>query len=136
DNTDRNRTSPFAFTGNKFEFRAVGSAANCAEPIMAINTIVAHQLKLFKIEVDELIEKGLSKDEALFNVLRDYIKTSKNILFEGDGYSKDWEIEAERRNLRNLRTTADALRIELEPKFMDVFIQNGVLSKVEIEARN
>jgi|26BtaG_2_1085354.scaffolds.fasta_scaffold00031_41 glutamine synthetase len=136
DNTDRNRTSPFAFTGNKFEFRAVGSAANCAEPIMAINTIVAHQLKLFKIEVDELIEKGLSKDEALFNVLRDYIKTSKNILFEGDGYSEEWKIEAKRRNLRNLRTTADALRIELEPKFMDIFIQNGVLSKVEIEARN
>lgn len=136
DNTDRNRTSPFAFTGNKFEFRAVGSAANCAEPIMVINTIVANQLKLFKQEVDQLIEKGLSKDEALFNVLRDYIKTSRNILFEGDGYSKDWEEEAERRNLRNLKTTADALKIELEPKFMDLFIQNNVLSKVEIEARN
>src|SRR5690606_3306676 len=94
DNTDRNRTSPFAFTGNKFEFRAVGSSANCAEPIMGLNTIVAHQLKKFKAEVDKLIDKGFKKDEAIFNVLRDYIKTSKKILFEGDGYSGDWEVEA------------------------------------------
>jgi len=136
DNTDRNRTSPFAFTGNKFEFRAVGSSANCAEAMMVINTIVAHQLKLFKTEVDKLIEKGLKKDEAIFNVLRDYIKTSKNILFEGDGYSKDWEKEAAKRKLSNLKTTPEALKIELEPKFMDLFVNNGVLSKVEIEARN
>jgi len=136
DNTDRNRTSPFAFTGNKFEFRAVGSSANCAEAMMVINTIVAHQLKLFKIEVDKLIEKGLKKDEAIFNVLRDYIKTSKNILFEGDGYSKDWEKEAAKRKLSNLKTTPEALKIEMEPKFMDLFVNNNVLSKVEIEARN
>lgn len=136
DNTDRNRTSPFAFTGNKFEFRAVGSSANCAEPMMVLNTIVAHQLKAFKKEVDALIAKGLKKDEALFNVLRDYIKTSKQVLFEGDGYSDSWEKEATKRGLRNLRTTPEALKIELEKKFMDLFIDNAVLSQVEIEARN
>lgn len=136
DNTDRNRTSPFAFTGDKFEFRAVGSSANCAEPMMVINTIVANQLKLFKKEVDALIKTGLKKDEAIFNVLREYIKTSKNIIFEGDGYSKTWEIEAEKRGLRNLRTTPEALKIELEPKFMELFIQNGIFSQLEIKARN
>src|SRR5690606_1993383 len=136
DNTDRNRTSPFAFTGNKFEFRAVGSSANCAEPMMVLNTIVAHQLKKFKSEVDGLIEKGLKKDEAIFNVLRDYIKTSRNILFEGDGYSGNWEKEAAKRKLKNLKTTPEALQLELEPKFIDIFVQNGVLTKREIEARN
>lgn len=136
DNTDRNRTSPFAFTGNKFEFRAVGSSANCAEPTMVINTIVAHQLKKFKSEVDALIEKGLNKDEAIFNILRDYIKTSKPILFEGDGYSKEWEKEAEKRGMRNLRTTPDALKIEMEEKYMNLFMDNKVFSKKEIEARN
>lgn len=136
DNTDRNRTSPFAFTGNKFEFRAVGSSANCAEAMMVINTIVAHQLKKFKAEVDVLIEKGLKKDEAIFNVLRDYIKTSKTILFEGDGYSKEWEKEAAKRKLSNLKTTPEALKIEMQPKFMNLFVENAVLSKTEIEARN
>ncbi|HLV23475.1 MAG TPA: glutamine synthetase III [Moheibacter sp.] len=136
DNTDRNRTSPFAFTGNKFEFRAVGSSANCAEAMMVINTMVAHQLKLFKTEVEKLIETGLSKDEAIFNVLRDYIKTSRNILFEGDGYSPNWEKEAAKRKLKNLKSTPEALKIEKQPKFMDLFVKNGVLSKVEIEARN
>lgn len=136
DNTDRNRTSPFAFTGNKFEFRAVGSSANCAEPMMVINTIVANQLKKFKSEVDSLIEKGLKKDEAIFNVLRDYIKTSKHILFEGDGYSKEWEKEAAGRGLNNFRTTPESLKVELEPKNTEVFIKNSVLSKVEILARN
>src|SRR5690606_39075383 len=136
DNTDRNRTSPFAFTGNKFEFRAVGSSANCAEAMMVINTMVAHQLKLYKTEDEKLIETGLSKDEAIFNVLRDYIKTSRNILFEGDGYSPNWEKEAAKRKLKNLKSTPEALKIEKQPKFMDLFVKNGVLSKVEIEARN
>lgn len=136
DNTDRNRTSPFAFTGNKFEFRAVGSSANCAEPMMVLNTIVANQLKDFKLAVDGLVQKGLKKDEAIFNVLRDYIKTSRNILFEGDGYSGNWEKEAAKRKLSNLKTTPEALKIELEPKFMNLFVENSVLSKVEIEARN
>ncbi len=136
DNTDRNRTSPFAFTGNKFEFRAVGSSANCAEPMMVLNTIVAYQLRRFKEEVDKLIEKGLKKDEAIFNVLRDYIKTSRNILFEGDGYSGNWEKEAAKRKLRNLKTTPEALEVELEPRFIDIFVKSGVLTKREIEARN
>lgn len=136
DNTDRNRTSPFAFTGNKFEFRAVGSSANCAEPMMVLNTIVAHQLKKFKIEVDELIHKGLMKDEAIFNVLRDYIKTSRNILFEGDGYSDNWEKEASKRKLRNYKTTPEALKLELEKKYLDIFVENGVMTQRELEARN
>jgi len=136
DNTDRNRTSPFAFTGNKFEFRAVGSSANCAEPMMVLNTIVAHQLKKFKTEVDKLIEKGLKKDEAIFNVLRDYIKTSRNILFEGDGYSGDWEVEAAKRKLNNMKTTPEALQSELNPKYIDVYVKNNVLTEREIEARN
>lgn len=136
DNTDRNRTSPFAFTGNKFEFRAVGSSANCAEPVMVINTIMADQLKKFKIEVDNLIEKGLKKDEAIFNVLRETIKTSKHILFEGDGYSSEWAKEAEKRGLNNFRTTPEALKIELDKNYMELFIRNSVLSKVEIQARN
>lgn len=136
DNTDRNRTSPFAFTGNKFEFRAVGSSANCAEPMMVLNTIVAHQLKKFKTEVDKLIDKGLKKDEAIFNVLRDYIKTSRNILFEGDGYSGDWEVEAAKRKLNNMKTTPEALKSELDPKYIDIYVKNGVLTEREIEARN
>lgn len=136
DNTDRNRTSPFAFTGNKFEFRAVGSSANCAEPVMVINTIVAAQLKLFKNGVDGLIEKGLKKDEAILNILRDYIKSFRNILFEGDGYSKKWEEEAKERKLNNYRTTPEALKVELEPKYMDLFINNSVFSRLEIESRN
>lgn len=136
DNTDRNRTSPFAFTGNKFEFRAVGSSANCAEPVMVINTIMADQLRKFKIEVDNLIEKGLKKDEAIFNVLREIIKTSKHILFEGDGYSSEWAKEAEKRGLNNFRTTPEALKIELDKNYMELFIRNSVLSKVEIQARN
>src|SRR5690554_3438314 len=100
DNTDRNRTSPFAFTGNKFEFRAVGSKANCANPMTVLNTIVAKQLKDFKISVDELINaKKMKKDDAIFNVLREYIKESKRILFEGDGYGEAWENEAAKRKL-------------------------------------
>ena len=95
DNTDRNRTSPFAFTGNKFEFRAVGSSANCAVSMTTLNSIVAKQLMDFKTEVDALVEKkGLKKDEAIFNILREYIKQTKAVLFEGDGYSEAWEKEA------------------------------------------
>lgn len=136
DNTDRNRTSPFAFTGNKFEVRAVGSTANCAEIMTVLNTIMAEQLKKFKGEVDQLIEGGLKKDEALFNVLRDYISSSRAILFEGDGYSDEWVKEATSRGLRNLVTTPEALAIELEDKYVKVFENNDILSKREIEARN
>ena len=100
DNTDRNRTSSFAFTGNKFEFRAVGSTANCANPMTVLNSIVARQLIDFKSEVDALIAtKGLKKDEAIFNVLREYIKTSRNILFEGNGYGDDWQSRSRKKRL-------------------------------------
>jgi len=137
DNTDRNRTSPFAFTGNKFEFRAVGSTANCANPMTVLNTIVAKQLKDFKVEVDKLIQgKGLKKDEAVFNVLREYIKASKNILFEGNGYSDEWAKEAKKRGLSNNKTTPVALKARISKKAIDLFEEMNVMSKVEVEARH
>ncbi len=137
DNTDRNRTSPFAFTGNKFEIRAVGSSANCAEVMTVMNSIVAKQLQSFKVEVDTLIlEKGLKKDEAIFNILREYIKVSKNIMFEGDGYSEEWAEEAAQRGLNNLKTTPEALKKELDKKFVDLYEELGIYTHREIEARN
>ena len=137
DNTDRNRTSPFAFTGNKFEIRAVGSSANCAEVMTVMNSIMAKQLIDFKAEVDALIEKkGLKKDEAIFNVLREYIKKSKSIMFEGDGYSMEWEKEAKKRGLGNYKTTPEALKKEMEKKFVDLYEELGVFTHREIEARN
>ncbi len=136
DNTDRNRTSPFAFTGNKFEIRAVGSSANCAEVMTVMNSIMAKQLQVFKVEVDTLIEKGLKKDEAIFNVLREYIKVSKNIMFEGDGYSEDWALEAEKRGLSNLKTTPEALEREMDDKFIALYEDLGIYTHREIEARN
>ncbi len=136
DNTDRNRTSPFAFTGNKFEFRAVGSSANCSNAMTTLNTIVAKQLKDFKNEVDILIEtKDMKKDEAIFNVLREYIKVSKNILFEGDGYSKAWEIEAKKRGLSNFKTTPEALKARASKQALDLFSEMGILNHIEVEAR-
>jgi glutamine synthetase len=136
DNTDRNRTSPFAFTGNKFEFRAVGSSANCANPMIVLNTIVAHQLQAFKIEVDKLIKsKKLKKDDAVFNVLREYIKQSRNILFEGDGYSDSWAKEAQRRGLSNTPKTPDALKARISEKTISLFGEMGVMNKVEVQAR-
>lgn len=137
DNTDRNRTSPFAFTGNKFEFRAVGSSANCAEPMTVLNAIVAKQLKTFKSEVDQLIDnKNLKKDEAIFNILREYIKECKHIMFEGDGYSEEWATEAEKRGLNNLRTTPEALKQELDPRFIALYEELGIYNHREFEARN
>ncbi len=136
DNTDRNRTSPFAFTGNKFEFRAVGSSANCAKAMTIVNTIVAQQLKDFKKDVDNLIEnKGLKKDDAIFNVLREYIKESKRIRFEGDGYSEEWVKEAKKRGLSNLKNTPEALRAQITPLAKEVMIQNGIMNDTEIMAR-
>ena len=136
DNTDRNRTSPFAFTGNKFEFRAVGSNQNCAIPMTVLNTIVAKQLIEFKTDVDALIKlKKLKKDDAIFNVLREYIKTTKNILFDGDGYSDSWQKEAARRGLSNLKTTPEALRIRLDEKIINLFDSMGVMNPVEQKAR-
>ncbi|WKD86063.1 Glutamine synthetase [Polaribacter huanghezhanensis] len=137
DNTDRNRTSPFAFTGNKFELRAVGSWANCAGPMTVLNTIVAKQLKDFKIEVDALIEKkSLKKDEAIFNILREYIKASKKIRFEGNGYGEEWEIEAVKRGLSNNKTTPEALKEKKSKKTIALFEEMGVMSKIETEARH
>ncbi|WP_031428203.1 glutamine synthetase III [Flavimarina sp. Hel_I_48] len=136
DNTDRNRTSPFAFTGNKFEFRAVGSTANCAKPMTVLNTIVANQLIQFKNEVDKLIDKkGLKKDEAIFNTLREYIKASKKIRFEGDGYSEAWIREAAKRKLSNNRTTLDAIKIQIDPKTIKLYEKMGVMNATEINAR-
>ncbi|PQJ76036.1 glutamine synthetase III [Polaribacter gangjinensis] len=136
DNTDRNRTSPFAFTGNKFEFRAVGSWTNCAIPMTILNTIVAKQLKDFKKEVDVLIDdKNLKKDEAIFNVLREYIKQCKKIRFEGDGYSESWEKEAKKRGLSNNKTTPEALKVKISKKVIDLFQEMEVMNSIEMEAR-
>ncbi|RZJ73130.1 MAG: glutamine synthetase type III, partial [Flavobacterium sp.] len=136
DNTDRNRTSPFAFTGNKFEFRAVGSSANCANAMTILNTIVAKQLKDFKKEVDALIEeKDMKKDDAIFNVLREYIKETKSILFEGDGYSEAWEVEAEKRGLSNFKTTPKALKAKVSEQTLALFEEMGVMNHKEVEAR-
>lgn len=136
DNTDRNRTSPFAFTGNKWEFRAVGSKANCANPMTVLNTIVAKQLMEFKIAVDALIkEKKMKKDDAIFNVLREYIKDSKRILFEGDGYSEAWEKEAKKRKLSNHKTTPEALKAKVSKKAIDLFKEMGIMTEVESKAR-
>lgn len=136
DNTDRNRTSPFAFTGNKFEFRAVGSSANCANSMTTLNAIVAKQLRNFKAEVDELIDKkGFKKDEAIFNVLREYIKKTKNILFEGDGYSEIWEKEAQKRGLSNNKTTPEALKAKISNEAVSLFEELDIMNRVEVEAR-
>lgn len=136
DNTDRNRTSPFAFTGNKFEFRAVGSSANCSNAMTTLNTIVAKQLKGFKVEVDALIDsKKMKKDDAVFNVLREYIKQSKKILFEGDGYSEAWEKEAAKRGLSNFKTTPEALKTRVSKQALNLFSEMGIMNHVEAEAR-
>lgn len=135
DNTDRNRTSPFAFTGNKFEFRAVGSAANCASPMVVLNTIMADSLKQFKTEVDALIEGGDKKEIAIMQVLRKYIADSKAIRFEGDNYSENWAKEAEKRGLSNLKTTPEALERFLADKAKDLFVNNGIYTNRELEAR-
>ena len=136
DNTDRNRTSPFAFTGNKFEFRAVGSTANCANPMTVLNSIIAQQLIEFKKEADALIDKkGLKKDEAIFNVLRDYIKKSKAILFEGNGYGESWQKEAKKRGLSNNKNTPAALKVKIAPQTIALYQGLEVMNPTEIEAR-
>ncbi len=136
DNTDRNRTSPFAFTGNKFEFRAVGSSANCAISMTVLNTIMADTLKKFKGDVDSLIEKGDKKEIAIMQVIQKYIVESKAVLFEGDGYSEEWHQEAERRGLPNLKTTPVALDAMISDKAKQLFESNGVYTHSELEARH
>jgi glutamine synthetase len=136
DNTDRNRTSPFAFTGNKFEFRAVGSGANCANAMTTLNAIMAETLKKFKKDVDSLIEKGEKKEIAIMHVIREYIVASEKVLFEGDGYSDEWHHEAERRGLANVRTTPLALDAMVTEKAKSLFEHLNVLNHVELEARH
>ena len=135
DNTDRNRTSPFAFTGNKFEFRAPGSTINCAVPMTVMNTIMASQLNKFRAEVEKMIAKGIKKDDAIFNLLRDYIKASSKILFEGDGYSDEWVAEAERRGLSNRKTTPEALDVMVSKETEELYAETGVMNRTEVEAR-
>lgn len=136
DNTDRNRTSPFAFTGNKFEFRAVGSSENCAAPMTVLNTIMCDSLTQFKKEVDGIIEKGEKKEIALMQTIQKYIVESKSVLFEGDGYSEAWAKEAEKRGLPNIKTTPLALDAFVTDKSKKVFERYGIYSKKELEARH
>ncbi len=135
DNTDRNRTSPVAFTGNKFEFRAVGAGANCAPAMITLNTILADQLKQFKNTLEEYMEKGQDKDEAIFKILRDYITESKPILFEGNGYSPEWVEEAKKRGLSNLKNTPEALQAFVSDSTKKLFSENQILTGEELEAR-
>ena len=136
DNTDRNRTSPFAFTGNKFEFRAVGSSANCAGPMTVLNTIVAAQLRSFARQVEALVGKGTKRDEAILRVLRELIVSSKAIRFEGNGYGEEWVKEAGKRGLSNIKDTPRALDVWSRKEVVQLFHELGVLSPVETEARH
>lgn len=136
DNTDRNRTSPFAFTGNKFEFRAVGGSENSASPMTVLNAIVAEQLTQFYDLVSKEIEKGTEKRVAIVKVLRKYIKESKAIRFEGDGYSEEWVKEAEKRGLSNIKDSPRAFDAYLNKESLKMFEKHNILSTKELEARN
>jgi len=135
DNTDRNRTSPFAFTGNRFEFRAVGSAENSGAPLIALNTAVADQLIKFKKETDALIESGVKKDEAILQIIRKYISESKPVRFEGNGYGDKWLKEAKKRGLSNISDALEVYKAYLQKDVVKLFEDNNVLSKVELESR-
>jgi len=135
DNTDRNRTSPFAFTGNRFEFRAVGSSGSCASPMIVLNTAVADQLNKFKVEVEKVIEKGVKKDEAIIQCLRKVIIDSKKIRFEGNGYSQEWVDEAARRGLPNIQNAIEAFKTFLLDSSKDLLTKNKILTLRELEAR-
>ena len=136
DNTDRNRTSPFAFTGNRFEFRALGSSANCGSAMLALNSAVAYQLRQFKTDVDSLCAQGKSKEAAIFEVLKNYIKESKPIRFDGNGYSDAWKEEALRRGLDCENSVPLQYDAYLKPDVIKMFGETGVLSQKELEARN
>ena len=135
DNTDRNRTSPFAFTGNRFEFRAVGSSVNVASAVYVLNSIVAESLNNFRAEVDALMEKGEELSNAVMTVVRKFVHESKNIMFEGNGYSKEWEEEARRRGLRAVTNVPEAYEVYHEKATVDMFSNLGVLAPNEVEAR-
>lgn len=135
DNTDRNRTSPFAFTGNKFEFRAVGSSANCAKPMIALNLALAEQLRVFRKEVDAQVEKSANKEDAIYKILRRYIKESKRIRFEGNSYGDEWIEEAAKRGLANVASTPEALKIMTSEEVIQMFEEHDVLTRREVLAR-
>ena len=135
DNTDRNRTSPFAFTGNKFEFRAVGSSANCSAAMIALNSAVAHQLTKFKKEVDLMIKKGRNKDEAIFQILKKAIINSESVLFEGDNYSTEWQKEAQKRGLSGIESVPESISRYLSDNSKEVLINSGIFNDKELESR-
>ena len=135
DNTDRNRTSPFAFTGNRFEFRAVGSSANCSASMIVLNAAVSHQLTIFRKEVEQIIRKGRNKDEAIFQVLKKYIIDSHRVLFEGDNYSKEWHQEAVKRGLLNIASVPESLKSYLTAHSKEVLIGSGIFTEKELQSR-
>ncbi|MFI3268531.1 MAG: glutamine synthetase III [Rikenellaceae bacterium] len=135
DNTDRNRTSPFAFTGNRFEFRATGSSANCAGPLIVVNAAMTNTLKEFKVEVDALMEAGVKKDEAILQVIRKFIIASKKVRFEGNGYSEEWLNEASSRGLESINKVTEAFKAYLRPEFNKILIDNNILTPSELHAR-
>jgi glutamine synthetase len=135
DNTDRNRTSPFAFTGNKFELRAVGSSANSAQPMTALNSAVANQLILFKTAVDKSIAQGTDQKAAIIKELKEVLKSAQNVLFEGNNYSEEWAEEAAKRGLGNVKNTAEALRAYIGEQAIETFVKNGIFTKEELHAR-
>ncbi len=135
DNTDRNRTSPFAFTGNKFEFRAVGSSANSASTMTVLNTIVADQLNKFKTDLDGRLGRGEKKELAIVDILKDYYSNIKRILFEGNGYSDEWVDEAARRGLSNIKSAPEALAMFVQPESLALFERTGVMNHAEVESR-
>ncbi|OIN57362.1 glutamine synthetase III family protein [Arsenicibacter rosenii] len=135
DNTDRNRTSPFAFTGNKFEFRAAGSSANSSSTMIVLNTIVADQLNKFRVDLSARLDNGEKKELAIVDILKQYYADSKRILFEGNGYSDEWVAEAARRGLSNIASTPDALAVYLKPESLMLFERMGVMNHSEVESR-
>lgn len=135
DNTDRNRTSPFAFTGNRFEFRAVGSSSNCAAPMIILNTAVADQLNKFRMHVEKLIKDGVKKDEAIFQVLKKFIVETRNIRFEGDGYSDEWRKVAKERGLTDISSVPQSLTNYFQPENKKLFIDNGIFNETELQGR-
>jgi glutamine synthetase len=135
DNTDRNRTSPFAFTGNRFEFRAAGSSANCAASMIVINAAMAHQLNEFKAQIDALVNEGMEQEEALYKVLKETIIASKNIRFEGDGYSDEWKEEALNRGLTNICHVPEAIMKFNDPQSRSVLIGENIFNDNELKCR-
>lgn len=135
DNTDRNRTSPLAFTGNRFEFRAVGASQNPASSLIVLNTIVANQFDIFLKDVSKFIEEGINKDEAILKVLSKYISESKKVIFNGNGYSKQWHEEAQKRGLSNITDVHEALKAYISPKSIELFTSNNIFTQRELEAR-